>query len=239
MRLKDKIALVTGSTSGVGAEIAVRFAEEGAQVVLTGRAAERGRDVVEDIRASGGKAIFVASDPRSERSVRGLVDRTVAGYGRIDVLVNAVEPDGEHRAVHPMFWCCRYVIPRMVVAGGGSVINLSTPPADPGAVAALARRLAAAHRSRRVWVNTIVAGPAESESRVADLAVYLASGEASSLTGRELTPARRARVGAGVRVGCRSGAPEPGSAPRRQRGLWPSSTLTMVPVTNSEDGATR
>jgi NAD(P)-dependent dehydrogenase (short-subunit alcohol dehydrogenase family) len=209
--LRDRIALVTGSTSGVGAEIAVRFAEEGAQVVLTGWATERGRDVVEDIRASGGKAIFVTSDPRSGPSVHDLVTRVIAGYGRIDVLVNVVERAAEREPVHPMFWCCRYVIPRMAVAGGGSVINLSAPPAAPGAVAALARRLAATHRPHRVRVNTIVAGPAEGGQarRVADLAVYLASAESASLTGRELTPDRRPRIGAGVRVGCRSGGPEP------------------------------
>lgn len=195
MRLKGKVALVTGSTSGVGAEIAVRYAQEGARVVVTGRTQDRGKDVVEDIRASGGKSIFVESDPRSEQSVRELVTRVLASYGRIDVLVNLVEE--QRAAVHPMFWCCWYVIPRMVAAGGGSVINLSAPPAAPGAVAALARQLAAAHRRHRVRVNTIVVGPADTELSVARLAVYLASDESASLTGRDLMPDHVVGAGAG------------------------------------------
>jgi NAD(P)-dependent dehydrogenase (short-subunit alcohol dehydrogenase family) len=184
MRLRDRVALVTGSTSGVGAEIAVRFAQEGARVVVTGRSAEPGRAVLEDILASGGKGIFVESDARFEESVRALVTRVLASYGRIDVLVNLVEE--EPAAVHPMFWCCTYVVPRMVAAGGGSVINLSAR-ASTGSVTALARQLAVEHRRHRVRVNTIVVEETDSEHRVADLAVYLASDASGFRTGRELT----------------------------------------------------
>src|SRR3977135_4078343 len=138
MRLSGKVALVTGSTKGVGAEIAAVYAQQGAYVVVTGRTVERGKAVVEDILASGGKAIFVEADLGSEQSVRRLVDRAIAAYGRIDILVNnaaatemipvAAKPAGDTSteefeasikvAVYGTFWCSKYVIPRMVAAGG-------------------------------------------------------------------------------------------------------------------------
>ncbi|HTK65476.1 MAG TPA: SDR family oxidoreductase [Pseudonocardia sp.] len=190
MRLSGKVALVTGSTRGVGAEIAVVFAQQGAYVVVTGRAAEHGKAVVEDILASGGKAIFVQSDLSSEQSVRNLVDRAVSAYGRIDILVNgaastetaraAARPVGQTSteefeasmkvAVYGTFWCCKYVIPRMVAAGGGSVVNISSMaavrglPCAPGyaasrgAVNALSRQMAADYGPHGVRVNTIVIG---------------------------------------------------------------------------------
>jgi len=190
MRLSGKVALVTGSTKGVGAEIAVVYAQHGAYVVVTGRTAERGKAVVEDILASGGKAIFVQADLSSEQSVRNLVDRAVAAYGRIDILVNnaastemvpvVAKPVGQTSteefeasmkvAVYGTFWCCKYVIPRMVAAGGGSVINISsttatrgfpcTPgyAASKGAVNALSRQMAADYGPHGVRVNTIVVG---------------------------------------------------------------------------------
>jgi NAD(P)-dependent dehydrogenase (short-subunit alcohol dehydrogenase family) len=190
MRLSGKVALVTGSTKGVGAEIAAVYAQQGAYVVVTGRTVERGKAVVEDILASGGKAIFVESDLGSEQSVRRLVDRAIAAYGRIDILVNnaastemipvAAKPVGDTSteefeasikvAVYGTFWCSKYVIPRMVAAGGGSVINISsmtatrgfpcTPgyAASKGAVNALSRQMAADYGPQGVRVNTIIIG---------------------------------------------------------------------------------
>lgn len=86
-RLADKISIITGSTSGLGAATAARFAAEGARVVVSGRSAERGKKVVDGIRKAGGEAIFVACDLGVESSVAALIEGAVAHYGRVDNLV--------------------------------------------------------------------------------------------------------------------------------------------------------
>ncbi|MBK7949736.1 MAG: SDR family NAD(P)-dependent oxidoreductase [Deltaproteobacteria bacterium] len=86
-RLADKVSVITGSTSGLGAATARRFAAEGARVVVSGRSAERGEKVVDEIRKGGGDAIFLACDLGDEASVKGLIERAVAHYGRIDNLI--------------------------------------------------------------------------------------------------------------------------------------------------------
>src|SRR4051812_45459886 len=85
--LKDKVAIITGSTGGIGRGIALKLAAEGARVVVNGRSAETGARVVEEIRAAGGDAVFIAGDVLSLQEMRSLADRTVAQFGRIDILV--------------------------------------------------------------------------------------------------------------------------------------------------------
>ena len=87
-RLKDKVAIITGSTGGIGVGIARLYAAEGAQVIVCGRRAERGQTVVDTITAEGGKASFHAMDITVPSSIEKLVEDTVSTYGRIDVLVN-------------------------------------------------------------------------------------------------------------------------------------------------------
>jgi len=86
-RLADKVSIITGSTSGLGAATAIRFAAEGGRVVVSGRSAERGARVVDTIRKDGGDAIFIPCDLGDEGAVRSLVERSVAHYGRVDTLV--------------------------------------------------------------------------------------------------------------------------------------------------------
>lgn len=97
-RLKDKIAIVTGSTSGIGVGIARLYAAEGAQVVVCGRRVEKGQAVVDRIIEEGGKASFHAMDITDPASIEKLVNDTVETYGRIDILVNNAAnvslPDG-------------------------------------------------------------------------------------------------------------------------------------------------
>ncbi len=87
-RLKDKVVIVTGSTSGIGIGIAKLCAAEAAQVVITGRNVERGQKVVNEIEASGGKAWFHAFDLTSTESMHALIADTAEKFGRIDALVN-------------------------------------------------------------------------------------------------------------------------------------------------------
>lgn len=87
-RLQDRVAIVTGSARGIGAEPAQRFAEEGAHVVLCDLNVEEGEGVAARLRNAGGSAIFLPVDVTDRTSVQDLVDRTVAQFGRLDILVN-------------------------------------------------------------------------------------------------------------------------------------------------------
>ncbi|QLG26918.1 glucose 1-dehydrogenase [Halorarum halophilum] len=87
-RFRDRTAVVTGSTRGIGAEIARRLAAEGANVVVTGRSEESGRATVEDVEDVGGDAVFVRADLRDPDDIAALFEATSERYGGLDVLVN-------------------------------------------------------------------------------------------------------------------------------------------------------
>jgi NAD(P)-dependent dehydrogenase (short-subunit alcohol dehydrogenase family) len=149
VRLEGEIALVTGSTSGIGKAIATAFAAEGARVVVNGRDRARGAATVETITASGGEAEFVAVDLSDEGACTGLVDAAVERFGGLTVLVNNAvastvdETDGpvgelstrsweaslRVNLTAPM-WLARAAIPHMVEAGHGSIVNVSSRAAE-------------------------------------------------------------------------------------------------------------
>lgn len=87
-RLQGKVAIVTGSSSGIGKAIARRFAEQGAKVVVAARRLPLCERTVEQIRECGGEARAIRTDVTDERQVEALFDRAVSEYGRVDVLVN-------------------------------------------------------------------------------------------------------------------------------------------------------
>ena len=141
MRLKGKVALITGGTSGIGTATAIRFAEEGAKVVITGRDAERGEQVVQKIVANGGKAMFVQSDVCLAEDCRDAVDRTLERFGQIDVLFNnagvfhpktipdCTEEEWDETidsSLKGAFLMSKFTLPSMIERGSGSIIHTSS-----------------------------------------------------------------------------------------------------------------
>ena len=142
------MALVTGSTSGIGRATAKLFAEEGARVVVTGRRRKLGEEVVAEIKSADGTAVYYEADLADSQKTRDLVRFTVDTYGRIDVLVNnamshivpwggaegpglLITSDDDWDAmmivgVKAPFIACQEAIPHMVRQGGGSIINISS-----------------------------------------------------------------------------------------------------------------
>lgn len=88
MKLKDKVAIITGSTKGIGEACAKEFAKEGARVVVNGRTISLGEQVAQEINDAGGEAIFVQGDVSRREDVDNLVDATVDHFGGLDIVVN-------------------------------------------------------------------------------------------------------------------------------------------------------
>ena len=143
-RLKDKVAIVTGSTSGIGIGIARLFAAEGAKVVICGRRAEKGQAVVDEITKEGGEAWYHFMDMTSLESVDALFADTAEKYGKIDVLVNNAAnvglKDGRvdeltvemwdaifQSDMRGTFYATKTVLPYMQKnENGGSIINIGS-----------------------------------------------------------------------------------------------------------------
>ncbi len=88
MKLKDKVAIITGATKGIGEACAIEFVKEGAKVVVTGRTVELGEKIVAEIEADGGDAFFVQCDIGQKAQIDKMVEAVVAHYGTIDIVVN-------------------------------------------------------------------------------------------------------------------------------------------------------
>jgi NAD(P)-dependent dehydrogenase (short-subunit alcohol dehydrogenase family) len=198
VRLSGEIALVTGSTAGIGRAIAVEFAAQGAGVVVTGRNRARGEAVVAAAGKTGGEAAFVGADLSDEEACDGLVRAALDRFGRLTVLVNSAaggeEPDGAIADLDtfawesilrvnlsaPM-WLCRASIPAMIAAGRGSIVNISSRQgkrASPGhtgyivskgGLEALTRAIAVDYARHNIRCNTISPGYVLNERRDAGL----------------------------------------------------------------------
>lgn len=88
MKFKDKVAIITGATKGIGEACAYEFAKEGAKVVVTGRSVDLGENVVAGVKANGGDALFVPCDIGQKAQIDALIEATVVHYGTIDIVVN-------------------------------------------------------------------------------------------------------------------------------------------------------
>src|SRR5215831_17624923 len=223
MRLEDKVALITGGASGMGASMARIFAREGAKVAVADVLDEEGKKVVGDITQANGAAIFRHLDVTSEAEWKAAVDATVAEFGKLDILVNDAGLSGS--AVEDLFETAAWD-PLMKAAGGGSIVNISSISgitgqhhvhvgynASKGAVRTLTKAAAVQHGTDNIRVNSVHPGlmpPMRSSGRTADPEVrarmlrqvpmgragrveevanavlFLASDEASYITGAEL-----------------------------------------------------
>lgn len=140
-RLEGKVAVITGSTSGIGRASAELFAREGAAVMVSGRREELGEEVEEGIRAAGGRAAYCRADVGILADIENLIEATVSTFGRLDVLMNNAwrganaavvdlsEEDWDHGlrvGLKSVFWGCKRAIPHMIRGGGGSIINTSS-----------------------------------------------------------------------------------------------------------------
>ena len=141
MRLKNKVALITGGTSGIGEATAILFAKEGANIAITGRNEKRGHAVTVQILDDGGKAIFLRTDVRKADECRRAVDATIASFGQVDILFNNAGIFFPHTALEcteeewdlqidinlkGTFLMSKYALPGMIERGSGVIINNSS-----------------------------------------------------------------------------------------------------------------
>ncbi len=193
MRLKDKVALITGGGSGIGRETSLLFAAEGAAVVVVDVNDAAGAKVVDEIKAAGGKAIYAHADVSKAADCENMVKVAEQTFGKLNVMFNNAgisHADDDNAMtteesvwdltmainVKGVFLGCKYGIPALLRAGGGSIINTAsfvailgaaTPQlaytASKGAVLSMSRELAMIHARQNIRVNALCPGPLRTE----------------------------------------------------------------------------
>lgn len=186
MRLQDKIAIITGAGRGIGKAIAIRFAKEGAKVVVDDVNDTLGTDTVSLIRDAGGEAIFLNADVSNPTAADALISKTVHTYKTVDILVNNAICSTEDVlnnnweanlsvALQGTSHCSNAAIPIMQQNGGGSIVNIASVngliglqgihaySAAKGGVIALTRSMAVAHGKDNIRINCICPGTVQTE----------------------------------------------------------------------------
>lgn len=187
MKLKDKIFIITGATSGMGRGIALKFAEEGASLILSGRDQKRGDALLNEVQSNGGKAVFISGDVGEESTNQTLVQKAVEHFGKLDgVITNAgvlglgkiteLETEEWYRTfrtnLDSVYFLLKYSIPEMKKAGSGvAVINASIAAyksfpnhaaycASKSGLLALAKQVAVDY-GPEIRINAICPGPVD------------------------------------------------------------------------------
>ncbi|MFO8068825.1 MAG: SDR family oxidoreductase [Alkalibacterium sp.] len=151
MKLKDKVAIIFGGTSGIGEATAKAYANEGARVIVVGRDEEDGDRIVGEIKGNGGEALFAKADVTKAAEIKAVVDKTIEAFGHIDILYNgagihdsyktAVEIEEDEydklMAVNLKgpYLATKAVLPHFVEQGSGTIVNVgsqATHVAGPG-----------------------------------------------------------------------------------------------------------
>ncbi len=189
MRLKGKVALVTGAASGMGRAIAIRYAKEGARVALADMDVKGGHEVERLIRDTGGDALFIRCDVSKRDDVKETVAATVRRFGKLHILANVAGIyDNADRLIEDLteetwdrvlgvnlkgpFYCCKYAIPEIVTCGGGAVINIASTAgitaseraaygASKGALISMTRAVARQYGAKKVRAVAICPGPVD------------------------------------------------------------------------------
>jgi NAD(P)-dependent dehydrogenase (short-subunit alcohol dehydrogenase family) len=186
----NKVAFVTGGTSGIGKATAIAFADAGAKVVLTGRRDKEGVAVVAEIKKRGGEASFIPTDVTREADMKAAVDFTVQTYGRLDVAFNnaGVEMSGSldqvteeqyHNTFHINVWgvlnSMKHEVAAMQKTGGGAIVNTSSAFGLVGvpsasiyvgtkfAVEGLTRSIAVEVAKHNIRVNAVAPGAVQTD----------------------------------------------------------------------------
>ncbi len=193
MRLQDKVALITGGGSGIGRETSLLFARHGCAVAVADVNDDGGRETVRLVEKEGGRALYVHADVAQAAHCAAMVEQAEKAFGKLDVLFNnaGIMHSQDDDAVHTeeaiwdltmainlkgVFLGCKYGIPALRRAGGGSIINTAsfvallgaaTPQlaytASKGGVVALTRELAVIHAREGIRVNALCPGPLHTE----------------------------------------------------------------------------
>lgn len=191
MRLANKVALITGAGSGIGRESALLFAREGAQVVVCDLNEAGGKEVVTAIANAGGQATFVKADVSKAAEAKAMIDAAESTYGKLNVLFNNAgifhNADGSVLDTEEDVWDltmnvnlkgvflgCKYGIPALLRAGGGSIINTASfvavmgaatsqvaYTASKGGVLSLTREISVEFARQNIRVNALCPGPVE------------------------------------------------------------------------------
>ncbi|HEX3610559.1 MAG TPA: glucose 1-dehydrogenase [Sporichthyaceae bacterium] len=235
------VVLITGGLSGIGRATAIAFAKKGANVVVSGRRDDAGKELAEELRSFGTEAEFINADVRKEDDVRALVDQTVARFGRLDVAVNNAGTEGQvgpildqtaetyaatfDTNVLGVLLSMKHQVRVMQPQGSGSIVNISSTYGHEGAAGAsvyvgskhavegITKSVALETAKSGIRVNAVAPGPTDTamltrftgtpenkaalaaqvpmerlglSAEVAEAIVFIASDEASYITGHVL-----------------------------------------------------